>query len=87
MKPVFYTTMNLDHGTTLADICRTAHTLGYEMVPFAGYSNSDLGYSSNRGPRWNEARANQALINEILSTHGSQCYCSIFQCPEETGRV
>lgn len=34
MKPIFYTTMDLDHGAMLADICRTAHTLGYEMVPF-----------------------------------------------------
>ena len=90
MKPVFYTEMKLDHGATVADICRMAHVLGYEMVPFNGYTDQDLGYAGNRGPKWNESRVNMAAINEVLDAHAIGhygCYCSIFQCHDSAERT
>ena len=90
METVYYTTIEFDHGATLADLCRTAHVLGYELISFNGYDAADLGYPGNRGPKWAESRLNMAAINEILTAHAhgrQECYCSIFQSAPENGHV
>jgi hypothetical protein len=65
MKPVFYTHIRPAIGQTVVDVIRRAHTLGYEMMTFAGWTDADLGPSGMPGPRRAEAKANGELIRAI----------------------
>lgn len=58
METVLYCTIRPAIGQTAAEVIRRAHALGYEMVPFNGWDNADLGFAGNRGPRWTEAKLN-----------------------------
>jgi hypothetical protein len=42
MIPVFYRKIRLCTGQTFESVARTAHVLGYEMIPFDGWDNTDL---------------------------------------------
>jgi hypothetical protein len=68
MKPVFYTTIDLYDGISEVDVIKRAHILGYELVPFDGFTDLDLGMPGNRGPRWSIARKNLAAIIEITDS-------------------
>lgn len=64
---VFYKKIQLYDGITMLDVLRRSHALGFELVPFNGYSDDDLGVPGNRGPRWNDARRNMDAIKEIVA--------------------
>lgn len=65
MTTVFYTAIRPAIGQREDEVIRRAHVLGYELVPFAGWDDADLGYAGNRGPRWAEAQINGARLREI----------------------
>lgn len=65
LTAALYSGIRLAHDQTFATIARKAHALGYELVEFAGWSDSDLGTAGNRGPRWTEAKANGKALSEI----------------------
>ena len=56
--PVFYTKIRAAYGQTEIDVIRRAHVLGYELIPFSGYTNSDIGYAGNPGPLHAQSREN-----------------------------
>ena len=62
---VFYSHIRPAHGQTVADVIRRAHVLGYELMPFSGWDNADIGYAGNRGPHFVAARANGQRCGEI----------------------
>ena len=62
---VFYSHIRPAYGQTEIDVIRRAHALGYELMPFNGWTDSDLGFAGNRGPRLALCRANGTRIAEI----------------------
>ena len=65
MQTASYTTIRPAIGQTEAYVIKKAHALGYELVKFNGWDNDDLCSSGSHGPRWDEARANNRILNEI----------------------
>ncbi|MHB2010052.1 MAG: hypothetical protein ACYCOX_18700 [Acidobacteriaceae bacterium] len=65
MKPIFYTNIRPAHGQTESAVIKKAHVLGFELVRFNGYSDADIGYAGNRGPKYDESRENLAALREI----------------------
>lgn len=65
MKTVLYTRIRPAHGQTEAQVISRAHVLGYELMPFNGWDDADLGYAGNRGPRWAEAKLNGEKLRAI----------------------
>ena len=65
MTPVFYTSIRPAHQQSITDITRRARAMGYELMRFNGYSNSDIGYAGNRGPHFEFSRLNLARCIEI----------------------
>lgn len=66
LTPVLYTLIDPRADQSQADVIRGAHALGYELVPFNGWSNADLGPSGQPGPRRAEANLNARRIAEIV---------------------
>ena len=70
MKTAFYTRMEMDDGNEptgaeLKQIVSVAHSLGYELVPFEGWTDVDLGMPGNPGPRKQDAKRNGEALREI----------------------
>lgn len=65
MQTAFYTKIRTATGQPETDIIRTAHTLGYELMQFAGWTNADLGTASKRGPHYEQAKRNHKILMEI----------------------
>ncbi|HBG07681.1 MAG: hypothetical protein A2075_09155 [Geobacteraceae bacterium GWC2_58_44] len=65
LKPVFYTQIRPAIGQTEGEVIRAAHALGYDLVAFEGYSDTDLGMPGNRGAKWAESQKNLCAANEI----------------------
>ena len=65
MDLVFYRTIRPAEGQTIGAVVRRASLLGYQLVAFEGYDDSDLGVPGNRGPYWEDSRRNFARILEI----------------------
>ena len=63
--PVFYTTIRPAIDQPVTVVHARAHALGYELMPFAGFSDSDIGYPGNPGPLFAVARANLVRCIEI----------------------
>ena len=65
-----YFTDIIDNRVTpsIAEILRRARSLGYPLVQFDGWSDSDLGMPGNRGPRYDEALANGQRLRAICAT-------------------
>lgn len=82
---VFYTHIDLNHdedggeNITEAQVIRRAHTLGYELMRFPGWTDAELA-SPRFSPqsRLTEVRANQAKIHEITNAFPDYTV-SIFQ--------
>ncbi len=68
MKLVFYTRIELYPGLTEVQVIKRAHVLGYELIPFEGWTDAELGMPGNHGPRWAEARANRKAITQIANS-------------------
>ena len=62
---VFYSHIRPAHGQTETHVIRQAHLLGYELMPFNGWDDADLGASGNHGPRWAEACENGKKLRAI----------------------
>ena len=88
LTPVFYTKINPD-AVTVTEVFHVAHTLGYELVKFDGWTDADLGPSGQPGPRRTEANENGRRIAEIVDALGD--YTEIIQVslspPPEPKRV
>ena len=65
MTPVFYTRIRPAHGQTTVEVIRRAHALGYELVPFNGWTNAEIGASGNHGSAWTASRENLKRCGEI----------------------
>jgi hypothetical protein len=65
LQPVLYVRVRLAEGQSLVDVFRKAQVLGYELVPFEGWTDEDLGASGNHGPMWERARENARAIQLI----------------------
>jgi hypothetical protein len=65
MKPVLYTHIRPAIGQPVLDVIRRAHSLGYELILFAGWTDADLGPSGMPGPRRDDAKANGDSIRAI----------------------
>jgi hypothetical protein len=63
--PVFYSHIRPAYGQTLVEIIRRAHALGYELMPFNGWDDADIGYPGNRGPHYVASRENLKCCIEI----------------------
>ena len=63
--PVFYTTIRPAIDQPVTVVHARAHALGYELMPFAGFSDSDIGFAGNRGPRFEQSRENLRRVIEI----------------------
>lgn len=75
METVLYANIRAAHGQTEAQIIRWAHVLGYELVPFNGWDETDIGYAGHRGPRWEEAKTNGKklrLIQDACVVHSPE---------------
>lgn len=65
LTPVFYTSIRPAIDQTEFTVIRMAHVLGYEMVPFTGFTDIDIGPSGMHGPKYNEASVNRRRIKQI----------------------
>ena len=65
MRVALYTKIRPAEGQSEVEIIRKAHVLGYELVPFEGYTDSDIGYAGNKGPKYDESKKNLAALKEI----------------------
>lgn len=67
MTTVLYSAIRPANCQTVSDVIRQAARMGYTMTLFNGWSDADLGarYGSSRGPRRDEADANNRLISDI----------------------
>ena len=65
MTTVFYSHIRPALGQTVVEIIRRAHTLGYELMPFRGWDDTDLGYPGNPGPHRAAAKLNLKHCIEI----------------------
>lgn len=65
METAFYTRMSLYSGVEEHHVIKRAHTLGYELVKFAGWSDTDIGPSGMPGPRRGDATANRKKLSII----------------------
>lgn len=67
MRTVFYSAIRPAIGQTVADVIRQANRMGFSMVIFNGWTDADLGrrFGDGKGPRRDEADANQVLLMEI----------------------
>jgi len=81
MRPVYYTKIDLYDGITELDVMRRAHALGFEMIPFNGWDDNDLGTSGNHGPCWHAARLNHErrmeIIDSLIRHNGDNTYDAI----------
>ncbi len=64
-QPVFYTKIRPAEGQREDEVIKIAHNLGYELMPFNGYTDADIGYAGNRGPKYAESRENLTRCIEI----------------------
>ena len=83
---VLYTRMENEDGqeptaVEFKRIVSVAHALGYELVPFEGWSDSDFG-----SPRRRQARENGQAIREIVNALPPY-FVSIFQTNPREQRV
>lgn len=65
MITVFYTTIRPAKGQSVDDVIKTAHNLGYKLVQFEGYTESDIGYACHPGIKYLEANENLKRCNAI----------------------
>jgi hypothetical protein len=66
MQPVRYTKIIPQEGQPLTEVFRKAHALGFELVQFDGWTDSDIGTSSNPGPSRAMVKENAKYVAEIL---------------------
>jgi hypothetical protein len=71
MKPIFYTEIQLEAGTE-KELVKLAHTLGYELVKFNGYSAEELGWAGFKGIKREEAKQNLEATEEVLDAFASK---------------
>ena len=88
-QPVLYYKIRPAIGQTVPEIIRKASAMGYTLVPFNGWDDADLGrrFGSHKGPRRDEADANQKILVEIqdaceVVVGGSSDFPHITQCAE-----
>ncbi|NTW07696.1 MAG: hypothetical protein HGA29_07620 [Syntrophaceae bacterium] len=65
MITVFYTTIRPAEGQRIDDVIKIAHDLGYKLVPFEGYTESDIGYACHPGIKYHESNENMKRCIEI----------------------
>ena len=65
LEPVFYREIRPADGQRIDEVIRIAHNLGYEMIPFNGWDNQDIGAPGNRGPHYDEVVINRKRCGEI----------------------
>lgn len=86
MTTVFYSAIRPAIGQSVVDLIRQAQKMGYTMTAFNGWDDADLGmrFGENKGPRRDEADANQKIIMEIqdaceVSVDGASDFPHILQ--------
>ncbi len=72
MISVFYTTIDAEDVVGgERKVFERARLLGYDLVKFEGWTDSDIGYGGNRGTRYPEYAENKKRIREIVDSFQS----------------